>query len=61
MKLKIISDGTPIGTRVFAEDGETVEDVERITWGVSVKDKTAKARITLRNVAVDVIGEKHGD
>lgn len=57
MKVKIISDGTPPGTRVVnADTGEPIEHVTAIEWKIDVRD-LATAVIRLRDVDVDVVGE----
>ncbi len=32
MKLKIVSDGTPMGTKVMTESGDVIEGVTNICW-----------------------------
>ena len=55
MKLKIVSDGKPSGTRVVnAETGEQIEYVSTINWFWEPKDWGARATIEVFNVEVDL-------
>jgi len=59
MEIKIISDGTPYGTKVInKETGETLDLIEHVSWDIDAKD-TGLARATIRFVKteVDLIGE----
>lgn len=58
MKFKIVSDGTPKGTKVInTETGETVENVTRIFWEVCL-DSLATAHIEIRKCEVEIEVEK---
>ena len=60
MKLKIVSDGTPMGTRVEnAETGELLEDVVAVAWHIQVSGipTLAVATVTLVNIPLDAVGE----
>lgn len=58
MRLRIVSDGTGLGTHVETEDGDRLENVTDIQWRVSANDEAARAVITFAAaVEVDVIGE----
>jgi hypothetical protein len=46
MKLKIVSDGTPTGTRLLTEDGNYIEGVRSIHWEIGV-DKVASAIVDI--------------
>lgn len=37
MKLKIVSDGTPRGTKVMTESGEVIDGVNNIFWQIGVE------------------------
>lgn len=58
MKLKIVSDGTPLGTRILNAD--TNEPVEifctRICWEIDVGN-LGKATFVVPNVEVELVGE----
>ncbi len=59
MRLKIVSDGTPLGTRVEdAETGEKIEFVRDIQWGLRYND-LAVATITIiqPEIEAEVDGE----
>lgn len=57
MKLKIISDGTPSGTKVVnAETGEELKYLESVKWSVSV-GQPSSAQIALDCVEFEGIGE----
>ena len=58
MKLKIISDGSVLGTRVVnADTGEPVEKVVSVQWEHSAPGAVPIATIELLCPMVDVIGE----
>lgn len=58
MKVKIISDGTPRGTKVVnVETGEIVENVTRIFWDIGI-DRLATAHIEVLKCEVDIEIEK---
>lgn len=53
--MKIISDGTPEGTKVINDDGTEVQDVESIEINCSpVTPKRVQARITVTAPRVEV-------
>ena len=59
-KLKIVSDGTPGGTKLF--DADTGEDlnlpITRIVWSCELAD-AAKAEVTILCPLVQLIGETY--
>ena len=57
MKLRIVSDGTPSGTRVTTQDGELVEGVTNVTWVQHRPDMVPSVYIELILVEMDVVGE----
>lgn len=59
-KLKIVSDGTPYGTRIFDEFGNEIENVTRIEWKIAATGM-ARATIDLQMVPVEVSGELQAD
>ena len=55
MKVKIISDGTPRGTKlVNAETGEKLEGVTSVEWHISV-DRLSEAVIMMRGVPIEAV------
>lgn len=57
MKVKIVSDGTPKGTKVVdIETGEVIENITRIFWEVSL-DSLAKAHIEIADCEIEVEAE----
>lgn len=60
MRIRVVSDGSSAGTRVFAvgDDGTLlpIEGVERVTWGVGAGGK-ARAILVMRDVQAAVEGE----
>jgi hypothetical protein len=37
MRLKLIGDGTPTGTRVMTEDGQTIDNVEFVELSIDAR------------------------
>jgi hypothetical protein len=60
MKLRIISDGSRLGTRVLDESGNQVEGVTRIWWEADGKTGQIVARIEIDRCDIDVIGDEEG-
>jgi hypothetical protein len=56
MKLRIVSDGTPKGTRVLDENDELIERVTVADWHAAVGE-IPTATLKLFAMPVDVIGE----
>lgn len=56
MRLRIVSDGTPAGTKVLDEEGRRLRNVKAIAWGIDT-DGMARLRIEVAAVPVDLIGE----
>lgn len=57
IRVKIISDGTPQGTRVVDHlTGETIVGVKRIEWDMDV-NRLGKARLTFVAPIVEVVGD----
>lgn len=59
MRLRIVSDGTSFGTKLYdADTGEELAfGVRAVTWTVSGNTRMATATLEVRNVEVDVIAE----
>lgn len=55
-RLRVTSDGTPRGTRVFTEDGTLIRGVQLVAWHLSTGE-LARCTIEVRGVAVDLVGE----
>jgi hypothetical protein len=59
MRLMILSNGTPKETVVInADNGEILEGVTNITWGMSITGKSYVS-ITLENVPVNLTQEEN--
>ncbi len=67
MTIKIISDGTAVGTQVVsAETGERIDKVDKIEWEIDAVTQIAKAKITfiapkteLQVKDPDIISQEH--
>ena len=58
MKLKIISDGTKLGTELINSDtGQAVEGISKLTWKVDVSDLTTKTIVELINIPVEIVSK----
>jgi len=53
LKVKIVSDGTSTGTRIFNEDGERLKNVTAVEWRIEVGG-IPEAIVTFRNVSVEL-------
>jgi hypothetical protein len=60
MKIKIVSDGTSMGTKIVnadtGEDTGLVKQVQSITWSIDAKS-LATVVMTLVKVPVEVVGD----
>lgn len=57
MKLKVISDGTALGTKVInAETGEAIENISRISWELDASVYIAQAVIEVIEIPVELTG-----
>jgi hypothetical protein len=55
MRVKIISDGTSLGTRVVdAETGEILEGIVGLSWVATARSDLTAATITLMGVPVEL-------
>lgn len=58
MKLKVVSDGTPQGTKVLnAETGEEVDNVYAVTWEARADKPESMAQISLAKIEIEALGE----
>jgi thymidylate kinase len=58
MNLKVISDGTVMGTRVVnADTGEELSGVKAVKWEISTESITADVVIVLAKVPVEIAGQ----
>lgn len=56
MKLKIISDGTTVGTKLINEEtGEMVNLVQKITYKISLDDFVGHATVSFLNIPVEIV------
>ena len=56
MKIKIVSKGSPLTTKIMNEKGEIIEGVTKVNWHCSIEG-LAKVEMELIGVEVDLIGE----
>jgi len=58
IRLKIISDGTPTGTKVIdSETGEEIEGIRRVEWSISF-DEISIVKIEIGMSLIEAIGSK---
>ena len=58
MLLKIVSDGTPWGTKVVdAATGETVENVQAISWDVDAARGLSRMEMRAVNIPVEIVAD----
>lgn len=55
MNIKIVSDGTPMGTKVYASNTE-LQGIEKIHWYLDAQDDIARAEITFLVPDIDAVG-----
>lgn len=55
-RYRIISDGTPRGTKVLQPDGSEMSNVVKVEWEITGAGPGI-ARVTLIGVEVDVVGD----
>jgi hypothetical protein len=55
-KLKVISDGTSMGTKVFLDGKEIIGIINKIAWVITASGGLAEARVTFNNVEAEVVG-----
>lgn len=56
-RYRIVSDGTPRGTRVLDPDGRPMDGVTKVEWSIEAGG-IGVARLTFWNVEVDVAGDE---
>lgn len=55
MKLKIISDGTNVGTKLVDEDtGQAIGLIQKLTWEGDAKDVLTKITVEFVNIPVEI-------
>jgi hypothetical protein len=55
MRLKLIGDGTPTGTRVMTEDGQTIDNVEFVELSIDARSGvTGTIRFITLNVDLEL-------
>ncbi len=55
--LRIVSDGTGLGTKVYDADGHEIKGyITKVEWSIEA-DGAGQATLTFANVEVDLIGE----
>ena len=58
MKLKLVSDGIAMRTKVInAETGDRLEGIESISWEINAMDRTSRMTLTFVNIPVEVYSE----
>ena len=58
MKLKIISDGTNVGTKLIDEDtGEMIHGISKLTWEANVKEIVSKVNVEFFNIPVEIVSK----
>ena len=57
MKIKIISDGTPKGTRVLDDKGDVITNVDYISWELDFVSGTTSVNLSLTEVPVVLVGD----
>ena len=55
--MKIVSDGTALGTQVFDADGNQIGLVQKVTWEVSVDQPYAKMIVEVFGVPSNLVAE----
>ena len=56
MKLKLISDGIAMRTKVInAETGEPLEGIESISWEINAMDRTSRMTLTFEVDSEDIV------
>lgn len=59
--IRIVSDGTAIGTKVFDANGVEMQGcLTKIEWSIDGDSRTGKATLTYGLVELDVVGETDG-
>ena len=56
MKIKIVSDGTPCGTKVLSEDGQELDYIKSINWYID-HSQLAIANISFMKVPVVLLAD----
>lgn len=62
MKLKLISDGTNLGTKLIDEDtGESLKGISQIDFQASVADPVAEVTVKFFNIPVEIVSKANVD
>lgn len=62
MKLKIVGDGTVLGTKVInSETGEVLQNVKSVAWYCDADSYTSLAVIEVRMVELEAEGQERSD
>ncbi|APR40016.1 hypothetical protein [Paraburkholderia sp. SOS3] len=57
-RMRIVSDGTGLGTKVYDADGHEIKGcITKIVWVIDGDRRVGRARITFDMVEVDLVGE----
>jgi len=60
-KIRIVSDGTGPGTKVFDADGTEIKGaLTKVEWSIDHEKRVGCATLTYMNVDLDVVGETDG-
>lgn len=54
-RLRIVSDGTPVGTKIYTEDGALLRGVQMVNWHLEIGG-FATVQVELVGVPLDVVG-----
>jgi hypothetical protein len=58
MQLKIVSDGTAVGTKCLDENEKPIGLIQKIQWEVSVDQPVVTAVITIAKLPADLVLKK---
>jgi len=53
-KMKIVSDGTPVGTYIYDENGNIMSNVFRVELDFEVDDIVVDAKLTVRDIELEL-------
>ena len=60
-KLRVVSDGTPMGTKIYASDGSEIKGVTRVEWAIGlygVSELSIRIHSNYVDLDVEVEGER---
>ncbi|CAK0755088.1 hypothetical protein CCP3SC15_2010010 [Gammaproteobacteria bacterium] len=62
MKVRIVSDGTRQGTKVFDEDGIPIKGIQTVTWSLDARGEgVGKAVLTFPISSIEATGNLDGE